>query len=254
MSCPDWRTKAARHADGPPAEGFDHGFAAADAVTGHDGLPGGSGGELVQPAGDAGGEQRPPHPGGIDMDGSTGQVPESTVHAVLDALRQADRHAQPTATRLPAEPIWCEIVALACELLAWTNVLAFTGTARPCQPKRLRLRILSVAGRLVGAADGCGSASPPAGHGPVTSRRDRTPADPRTRLTSDLAPAIRERTPAGPWNPPGSALQQARVADRPRNLRPSRTLRSPRPRSRKIQASASVLVIYRENRTSIARV
>ena len=45
--------------------------------------------------------------------------------------------------------IWCEIVALACELLAWTQMLAFTGTARRYEPKRLRLRILSVAGRLV---------------------------------------------------------------------------------------------------------
>jgi hypothetical protein len=38
-------------------------------------------------------------------------------------------------------------VALACELLAWTQMLALTGTARHYEPKRLRLRILSVAGR-----------------------------------------------------------------------------------------------------------
>jgi hypothetical protein len=45
--------------------------------------------------------------------------------------------------------IWCEIVALACELLAWTQMLAFTGPARGWEPKRMRLRIFAVAGRLV---------------------------------------------------------------------------------------------------------
>jgi hypothetical protein len=45
--------------------------------------------------------------------------------------------------------IWCEIVALACELLAWTQMLALTGAARRWEPKRLRLRIFSTAGRIV---------------------------------------------------------------------------------------------------------
>jgi len=45
--------------------------------------------------------------------------------------------------------LWCEIVALACELLAWTQMLALAGPARRWEPKRLRLRLLSVAGRLV---------------------------------------------------------------------------------------------------------
>jgi hypothetical protein len=45
--------------------------------------------------------------------------------------------------------LWCEIVSLACELLAWTQMLALTGTARRWEPKRLRLRLLSTAGRLV---------------------------------------------------------------------------------------------------------
>jgi Transposase DDE domain group 1 len=45
--------------------------------------------------------------------------------------------------------VWCEIVALACELLAWTQMLALTGTARRWEPKRLRLRVFAVAGRLV---------------------------------------------------------------------------------------------------------
>jgi hypothetical protein len=44
--------------------------------------------------------------------------------------------------------LWCEIVALAGELLAWTQMLALTGTARRWEPRRLRLRLFSVAGRL----------------------------------------------------------------------------------------------------------
>ena len=45
--------------------------------------------------------------------------------------------------------VWCEIVALACELLAWTQMLALAGTAaRHWEPKRLRLRVFAVAGRL----------------------------------------------------------------------------------------------------------
>ena len=45
--------------------------------------------------------------------------------------------------------IWCEIVALACELLAWMQMLALNGKARRWEPRRLRLRIFSAAGRLV---------------------------------------------------------------------------------------------------------
>jgi hypothetical protein len=45
--------------------------------------------------------------------------------------------------------IWCEIVALACELLAWMAMLALDSPARRWEPKRLRLRIFTCAGRLV---------------------------------------------------------------------------------------------------------
>ncbi len=45
--------------------------------------------------------------------------------------------------------VWCEIVALACELLAWMQMLALAGTARRWEPRRLRLRLFAVAGRLV---------------------------------------------------------------------------------------------------------
>ena len=44
--------------------------------------------------------------------------------------------------------IWCELAAMASELLAWTAMLALDGPARAWEPKRLRLRLFSAAGRL----------------------------------------------------------------------------------------------------------
>jgi len=46
--------------------------------------------------------------------------------------------------------IWLEITMLAADLLVWTQVPAFTGQpARRWEPKRLRLRLLAVPGRIV---------------------------------------------------------------------------------------------------------
>ena len=46
--------------------------------------------------------------------------------------------------------VWLETVLLAADLLAWTQHLAFPGhPARRWEPKRLRLRLLTVAGRVV---------------------------------------------------------------------------------------------------------
>jgi hypothetical protein len=45
--------------------------------------------------------------------------------------------------------IWCELVAMASELLAWMQMLALDGPARAWEPKRLRLRLFSAAGRIV---------------------------------------------------------------------------------------------------------
>ncbi|WP_138843303.1 IS1380 family transposase [Rhodococcus pyridinivorans] len=45
--------------------------------------------------------------------------------------------------------IWLALVQLACELLAWMQMLALTHTqARRWEPKRLRLRLLSIAGKI----------------------------------------------------------------------------------------------------------
>ena len=62
--------------------------------------------------------------------------------------RQGHRAAEPAAEGLAQNQVWFEIIALACELLAWTQMLALAGPARRWEPKRLRLRLFSVAGRL----------------------------------------------------------------------------------------------------------
>ena len=45
--------------------------------------------------------------------------------------------------------IWCELVAMASELTTWMQMLALDGAARAWEPKRLRLRLFTTAGRLV---------------------------------------------------------------------------------------------------------
>jgi hypothetical protein len=48
--------------------------------------------------------------------------------------------------------IWLTVAALAADLLAWTARLALPATAATYEPKRMRLRILAVAGRIVRTA------------------------------------------------------------------------------------------------------
>lgn len=49
-----------------------------------------------------------------------------------------------------ANEIWTHPVMLACELTAWAQMLALSGTAaRTWEPKRLRARISETAGKLV---------------------------------------------------------------------------------------------------------
>jgi len=61
--------------------------------------------------------------------------------------------------RFTGNQIWCEVVALAADLLAWLQLLGCTDpddtTAHPArrwEPKRLRLRLLATAGRLAESA------------------------------------------------------------------------------------------------------
>ena len=48
--------------------------------------------------------------------------------------------------------LWLAIAALTADLLAWTARLALPGQATTYEPKRLRMRILAVAGRIVHTA------------------------------------------------------------------------------------------------------
>jgi hypothetical protein len=111
-----------------------------------------------------------PHPGAqlrfTDIDGHRftclatgtkgGQLPDLELrHRRRARCEDRIRCAKDTGLRnLPLKgfaqnQLWCEIVALACELLAWTQMLALPGPARRWEPKRIRLRIFAVAGRLV---------------------------------------------------------------------------------------------------------
>jgi hypothetical protein len=110
-----------------------------------------------------------PHPGArlrfTDIDGhrftafATGAKKGQLADLELRHRRRARcedriRRAKDTGLRnLPLKSfaqnrLWCEIVALACELIAWTQMIALAGEARRWEPRRLRLRVFAVAGRL----------------------------------------------------------------------------------------------------------
>jgi hypothetical protein len=111
-----------------------------------------------------------PHPGAqlrfTDIDGhrvtcfatdaTTGQLADLELrHRRRARCEDRIRCAKDTGLRnLPLHgfaqnQIWCELVAMACELTAWMQMLALDGPARAWEPKRLRLRLFTAAGRLV---------------------------------------------------------------------------------------------------------
>ena len=120
--------------------------------------------------------------------------------------------------------IWCEIVAMACDLLAWTAMLALDGPARRWEPKRLRLRLFTAAGRIVrgsrrlrlrlAARWPWASTSPPRSPG----SRPWPPADQPGR------PATRKENQRARGTPPPGA-----TAGPPARTRPSKTATARRP-------------------------
>jgi Transposase DDE domain group 1 len=111
-----------------------------------------------------------PHPGAqlrfTDLDGhrftcfatdaSKGQLADLELrHRRRARCEDRIRNAKDTGLRnLPLHgfdqnQLWCELVAMASELLAWMQMLSLQGPARAWEPKRLRLRLFSAAGRLV---------------------------------------------------------------------------------------------------------
>jgi hypothetical protein len=122
-----------------------------------------------------------------------------------------------------ANQLRCEIVSLACELPAWTQMLALAGDARHWEPKRLRLRLFSAAGRLAS-----GFASPNAGPGPGRSPppspacRPSRPADQPGRPSEKegantrargTPPSRRDSRPAGQSPAPGNPLHAGHEID-----------------------------------------
>jgi len=62
-----------------------------------------------------------------------------THHRSITGLRNLPLHGY------AANQIWCAIVTLASDLLAWMGMLALTGhDARRWEPKRLRLRLFTI--------------------------------------------------------------------------------------------------------------
>jgi hypothetical protein len=56
--------------------------------------------------------------------------------------------SETTRTPACANRIWLQVVQIAHDLLPWTKRLLLTGKLARCEPKRLRYRIIHVAGRL----------------------------------------------------------------------------------------------------------
>ena len=99
--------------------------------------------------------------------------------------------------------IWCELVALACELTAWIQMLALDGPARCWEPKRLRLAAL-LGRRTRGPRAATATASPRphlAMGGSIASAITRLQM-PRTRLTSTNHPTARKDSPRARGTPP----------------------------------------------------
>ena len=128
--------------------------------------------------------QRAPDGSGRAADEGT-REPE---HHQNDRTGHRITHAAPGGAKSPVL-LWCEIVALACELLAWTQLLALTGKARCWEPKRLPRSPQSPGRQALAEPGRCRPANFP----PVTCTlpallRDLAPAwfgEKRSRTTSD---------------------------------------------------------------------
>ena len=138
--------------------------------------------------------------------------------------------------------IWCELVALACELLAWTQMLALTGTARRWEPKRLRLRLFAVAGQA-GARRPLPAAAPRGKLAVDTAnhRRHHRAAGPVIRLTSQNSHSDQEGETTGARGTP-PARRDSRAARHAHTLKinPSRTPQATTAGARKIEARSPV--------------
>jgi hypothetical protein len=133
--------------------------------------------------------------------------------------------------------VWCEIVALACELLAWTQMLALAGPARRWEPKRLRLRLFSTAGRLVrGGRLRLRLAERWPWAADITAATARLQALPSGRPAGTPQRPGKEK-PRGPWNPAHPARQPGSQPSPPPEKPTSRTHQASTSAIRKIEAN-----------------
>jgi hypothetical protein len=157
-----------------------------------------------------------PHPGvqlrftGIDghrvtcfaTDTRTGQLADLELrHRRRARCEDRIRCAKATSLRnLPLHgfdqnQIWCELVAMACELTTWMAILALKGPACAGEPKRLRLRLFSAAGRLARGGRRLRLRLLPAGSGPPRS-------PPRSPACTPLPPADQPESSLRPEGDP----------------------------------------------------
>jgi len=101
---------------------------------------------------------------------------------------------------------------MACELTAWMQTLALDSPARAWEPKHLRLRLFSAAGRIARGGHRVrlriAAAWPWAAQ--LTAAITRLHA--LARLTSTKPPPRPERTTQGPWNPAHPARHRGNQA------------------------------------------
>ena len=143
--------------------------------------------------------------------------------------------------------LWCEITALACELLAWTQMLALTGTARRWEPKHLRLRLFSVAGRLVrGGRHLRLRLAQRWPWAPPDHRRSRPPASHPLRLTSRNHPCDTEGAiPGARGTPPAGATAGQPATARTPKSPPAEQFRPARRTGERSRLICSAACIYR---------
>jgi hypothetical protein len=112
--------------------------------------------------------------------------------------------------------VWCELVTLACDLIAWMQMLALTGNARRQGSKRLRLRLFTVPAAWPAAAGGCACGSQNAAPGQRRYRRRHPLAGHPGRLISRNSPSARKGKPqpVEPHPPRATAGQPGAAARR----------------------------------------
>ncbi len=105
--------------------------------------------------------------------------------------------------------VWCEIVALACELLAWTQLIALAGDARRWEPKRpwLPAPVLRRGPDRPREPPPAPASRAELALGRGNHRRDCPAAGHPVRLTSRNSPYDRKGEHLGLWNPAHPARQ-----------------------------------------------